>query len=351
MPLTSNELYPDPGNGGDNNVRLKNWPEEGPKRLEAAREALKYLCEPVLPPPAIDQYLHYFCGLGTNPNALSDTEARRISLHKTVATLPRAYASVAQDLAGVGYSTPEADVIKNELNFYEEVRSAVKMHSGEELDIKPYEADMRHLINTYIQADEAETLGELGDMSLTEAIIETGIHDAIARKLNARDNLSNNAVAEGIINNVRKTIVRLRLTDPKFYEEMSALLQDLIQQRRENADEYRKFLRDAEALAKKISTKGATESVPAKLHGRREATVVYRNLPQILKRGSIVRDEDQRIELALEIDHAMREQALAGWRGDQAKEAQVQNALFPLLERNPSATLALFELVKNQPGY
>lgn len=35
-------------------------------------------------------------------------------------------------------------------------RAAIKRHSGEELDIKPYEADMRHLINTYIQADRAE---------------------------------------------------------------------------------------------------------------------------------------------------------------------------------------------------
>ena len=348
---SSDELDPDPGNGGENNVHLKDWLKEGRKRLEATREALKYMCEPVLPPREIEQYLHYFCGSATDPNALSDTEVRRISLYKAVATLTRAYASIAQDLESAGYSTSEADVIKSEVKLYEEVRSAVKMHSGEELDIKPYEADMRHLINTYVQADSADTLGELSDMSLKEAIIETGIHDAIARKLNARGNLSNNAVAEGIINNVRKTIVQLRLTDPRFYEEMSVLLEDLIEQRREDVDEYRKFLNDAEQLVQRISSKGATEGVPSKLHGRSEATVIYRNLPEILKNGSIVRDEDQRIKLVLAIDHAMREQAPAGWRGDQAKEAQVQNALFPLLDRNPSATQALFELVKNQAGY
>ena len=47
----------------------------------------------------------------------------------------------------------------------------------------------------------------------------------------------------------------------------------------------------------------------------------------------------------------MRERAPAGWKGDQAREAQVLNALFPLLGRDREATLALFELVKNQPGY
>ena len=47
----------------------------------------------------------------------------------------------------------------------------------------------------------------------------TGIHDAIARKLNEKGKLSKNAIAEGIINNVRKTIIRDQLTDPAFYEE------------------------------------------------------------------------------------------------------------------------------------
>ena len=60
---------------------------------------------------------------------------------------------------------------------------------------------------------------------------------------------------------------------------------------------------------------------------------------------------DERLRLALEIDRVMRERAPAGWKGDQPREAQVLNALFPLLDRDREATLALFELVKNQPGY
>jgi type I restriction enzyme R subunit len=87
---------------------------------------------------------------------------------------------------------------------------------------------MRHLLNTYVQADLAEDLGNLSALSVTDLIIKTGIHDAIARKLNNKGKLTRNAIAEGIINNVRKTIIREQLTDPKFYEEMSMLLEDLI---------------------------------------------------------------------------------------------------------------------------
>jgi type I restriction enzyme, R subunit len=357
---SSNELDTDPGNGGDNNVHLKNWLDEGRKRLDEAREALGYLCEPVALPREVEQFLHYFCGDAANPNALDETEALRISFYKAVAIFVRAFAAIAQDLADAGYSDADAAALQKDVQFYGELRAAIKKHSGEELDIKPYEADMRHLINTYIQADPAAGLGDLGEMSLTDLIIKTGIHDAIARKLNEKGTLSRNAVAEGIINNVRKTIIRERLTDPRFYEQMSKLLDDLIRQSRTDAAAYEEFLRKAEALVKRLAAKQPEDGVPAALHGKREAAVIYNNLPRVLaargaevERVADVRAEygDERLRLALEIDRVMRERAPAGWKGDQAREAQVLNALFPLLDRNREATMALFELIKNQPGY
>ena len=357
---SSDELDTDPGNGGDNNVHLKDWLDEGKKKLDETCEELRYLCEPVALPREVEQFLHYFCGDAANPNALNETEALRMSFYKAVAVFVRAYAAIAQDLTEAGYSDADAAALQQEVEFYGEIRSAIKKHSGEELDIKPYEADMRHLLNTYIQADPAADLGELGEMSLTELIIETGIHDAIARKLNEKGKLSKNTIAEGIINNVRKTIIREQLTDPRFYEQMSKLLDDLIKQTRADATAYEEFLQKAEALVERLAAKQTDEGVPAALHGKREATVIYNNLPRILEAGSAeavgVAEPssdygDDPVKLALEIDRVMRERAPAGWRGDQAREAQVLNALFPLLDRDQEATLALFELIKNQPGY
>ena len=357
---SSDELDTDPGNGGDNNVHLKDWLSEGKKKLDETREALRYLCEPVPPPRELEQYLHYFCGDAADPNALGDTESLRISLYKAVAVYSRAFATLAQDLTEAGYSPLEAADVRQDVKYYCEIRSAIKKHSGEELDIKPYEADMRHLLNTYIQADPATEIGALSEMSLMESIIETGIHDAVARKLNENSKLSRNAIAEGIINNVRKTIVGNQLTDPRFYEQMSKLLDDLIKQSRADAAAYEEFLQKAEALVQRLTAKQPEAGIPAVLHGRREATVIYNNLPQILAAGrgrvegvaqSSPEYGDKRLRLALEIDRVMREQAPAGWKGDQVREAQVLNALFPLLNRNREATLAVFKLVKNQPGY
>jgi type I restriction enzyme R subunit len=357
---SSDELDIDAGCGGDNNVHLKDWLKEGKKQLDDAREQLRYLCEPVLQPREVEQFLHHFCGDAANPNALTETEPLRVAFYKAVATYTRAFAAIAQDLNEAGYSDVEAGELQMEVEFYGDIRAAIKRHSGEELDIKPFEADMRHLLNTYIQADPSNNLGDLASLSLTDLIIKTGIHDAIARKLNEKGNLSKNAISEGIINNVRKTIIRDQLTDPRFYAQMSKLLDDLIKQNRADAAAYEEFLRKAEALCRRLAQQQPDAGVPAILHGKREAIVLYNNLEDILQGTSdatmAVREEtpaeqQERAALALRIDEAVRHHAPADWKGDETRERQVLNILFPLLNRNREVTQALFEIIKNQPGY
>ena len=349
---SSDELDIDAGNGGSNNVGLKDWLKEGKKQLDVAREALHYLCDPVPLPREMEQYLHYFCGDAANPQALADTEPLRISYYKSVASFVRAYADIAQNLSEAGYSEAEAAALQKEVDFYSETRSAIKKHSGEELDIKPFEADMRHLLNTYVQADPAADMGNLNSLSLTELIVETGIHDAIARKLNAKGKLSKNSIAEGIINNVRKTIIRDQLTDPRFYAQMSKLLDDLIKQSRADAAAYEAFLKKAEELVKLMAKKGPVTGVPAVLHGKPEAIVLFNNLASIPATSfQCPADDDGKAQLALDLDQAMRERAPAGWKGDDTRQKQVLNALFPIMARDREATQAVFEIIKNQPGY
>ena len=348
---SSDELDIEEGSRRSNNIHLKDWLKEGKKRLDAARESLKYSCEPVPAPREVEQYLHYFCGDADEPNALNDTETLRISFYKLVATFVRAFAAISQDLDEAGYSAAEIISLNYEVEFFSDIRAAIKRHSGEELDIKPYEADMRHLINTYIQADPADLLGAVDNYSLVELIVETGIHDAIAKKFSQKRNLSRNAVAEGIINNVRKTIVRDQLTDPRFYEQMSKLLDDLIKQRRDDTESYEEFLRKAEALVKQMTGQASTGEYPSVLNGHTLAAVLFNNLASIPANSfRCPEDSDEKANLALEIERAMREKAPAGWKGDDPREKQVLNALFPLLERDQEATQAIFEIIKNQPG-
>jgi type I restriction enzyme R subunit len=95
--------------------------------------------------------------------------------------------------------------------------------------------------------------------------------------------------------------------------------------------------------------------------------VLYNNLPGVLmaaeaaspwtRRTNVPTGEppaayfDECLSLALSLGPAIRDKAPAGWKGDPAREAQVLNAIFPIMKKNKAATLAIFEIIKNQPGY
>lgn len=356
---TSDELDIDDTDGSDGNVTLKDWLKEGKEKLEAAREALSYLCEPVSTPKQIEQFIQYFCGDASDPEALTNTEPLRITFYKSVSSFVRAFADLAQNLDEAGYSESDALSLQNEVAFYAEVREAIKIHSGEEFDIKPYEADMRHLINTYIQAHSAQVLGDLETMSLTDLIIKTGIHDAIAQKLNAKGKMSRNSIAEGIINNIRKTIIRDRLTDPRFYDQMSKLLEDLIKQKSEDTQAYEEFLRNAELLVRKLSEGQSLNGLPIQLQGNREATTLYNNLTEILAGEKVANGitesakeyGDEPLQLALRLDSLIREHANSDWKNDEARVREVQNIIHRTLGKSREVTIAVFDLIKNQPGY
>lgn len=344
------------GPGKSDNIELKDWIIEGKKQLDEKLEELKYLCQPVSPPQEIENFLEYFCGKISNPNSLHETEALRISFYKAVSNFVRAYGSIAGDLERTGYSILEINKIKNDIIFFSDLRSAIKKHSGEELDVKPFEADMRHLINTYVHAESASSLGNLQNLSLTELIIQTGINDVIARNINEKNKLPTNVIAETIINNIRQTIVREQLTDPRFYKEISKLLEDLIKKEREDSVSYEKFLLNAEEIIKKIGNKDFQHDVPKVLNGNKNAAVIYRNLSDLIieninifnnSNENHLKKNDILAKLSIDIDVVMREQAPSGWRGDDAREAQVLNFLFPLLNRNRADTHRVFEFLKN----
>ncbi len=348
---SSDEL--DKGDDGheNNNVTVKDWVVEGRRRLEDAREALHYLCEPVLPPKEVEQYLLYFCGDASSPEQLAEREQLRIDFYRNVTAFVRSYAELATDLVEAGYSDEQIAALQADVILYGDIRDAVKKCAGEEFDVKPFEADMRHLLNNYVQADHAREIGNLNNMSLTEAIVETGIHDAIAQKLNEKGKLSNRAIAETIINNVRHTIAQNRMADPRFYDQMSKLLSDLVAQIRADAHAYEEFLRRAEDLVRQMASRTG-DLHPAMLEGKKEAIVIFHNLLDLPGTSfECPEDEEERGILALKLDQAVRENAPAGFRGDSVKEAQLLGAIYPILSHDEVATRALYEIIKAQPGY
>ena len=320
--------------GPDPEVLLQDRLGKGQERLDSALEVLALLCEPVEPPRGELEHIHYFCGNTEIATDLQEREPRRAALYKATVALVRSYANIADELEPAGYSPAEIARIKNRLKHYLNVREIIRKASGETLDLKAYEADMRHLIDTYIEADEPREISPFDGMGLLELIVNSGIADAISSQLGSLKG-NEDAIAETIENNVRSTIVREHLTDPAFYETMSELLDEIISARKAKAVEYEEYLKRVAELAKQLGT-GHGADMPERLDspGKR---AVYNNLNQ---------DE----ELALQIDSAVKSARPDGWRGVQPREQVIKAALHKVLN-DMDEVERIFLVIKAQPEY
>lgn len=160
-------------------ILLQDRLTKGREQLENALEAIALLCEPVAPPRGELEYIHYFCGNTEIPEELTEREPQRVALYKATAVLVRAYAAIADELGAAGYSETDVTRIKQSLNDYLNVREIVRKASGETIDLKAYEADMRHLIDTYIEAADPKKISPFENMPLLELIVKSGIAEAI----------------------------------------------------------------------------------------------------------------------------------------------------------------------------
>jgi type I restriction enzyme, R subunit len=234
--------------------------EKAKERLEAAREVIKALCEPVDPPKDTAAYLRYFCAKDTaDKNALKDNEPKRVALYKFTASLIRAFANLANELPEAGYTPQEIEQIKQEVDYYEKVRTEIKLASGDYIDLKVYEPAMRHLIDTYIRAEESKKISAFDDITLIQLIVERGENGLKDLPQGISD--SKEAMAETIENNLRRVIIEEMPINPNYYEKMSELLDTLIQERQSRAQEYEQYLARIIELARQVqnpTTRGPT---------------------------------------------------------------------------------------------
>ena len=309
--------------------------EKARERLEQAREAIKALCEPVAPPKHTIDYIRYFCAKDTtDKDALKENEPKRVALYKLAASLIRAFANLANELPEAGYTPQEIEQIKQEVDYYEKVRAEIKLASGDYIDLKMYEPAMRHLIDTYIRAEESKKLSAFDDLTLIQLIVKRGVDGLQDLPQGISDNKT--AMAETIENNLRKVIIDERPTNPTYYEKMSELLDALIHERQHQAQEYEQYLARIIELAKQVQNPTSGIAYP-KLLNTRGRRALYDNLGK---------DE----QLAIRLDDAIQRKKKDGWRGNKIKEREVRYAILDIL-KDEAQTNKILEIVKNQVEY
>jgi type I restriction enzyme, R subunit len=325
--------------GPDPQILLQDRLTKGSDRLDDALEALHLICEPVQPPRDELAYLRYFCGNTEIPDDLKTTEPQRIALYKGVAALVRSYANIADELAAAGYSPADITRIQQDTKKYTDLRESIRKASGETIDLKPYEAGMRHLIDTYIEASEPRKISPFDDMPLLDLIVKTGIANAIST-LPSGIKSNSDAIAETIENNVRRTIVKESLSDPAYYANMSALLDEIIAARKQKAIAYEDYLKKVAQLAKTLE-KGHLDGVPEQLKNPGQRALYNNLLPKSVPAPEKAAEvgvpytasyENEALELAIKIDHTVKQIRPDDWRGNQSKEQQIKAALYGILQ-------------------
>jgi len=314
---------------------LKDRLEVAREKLDNALESIRALCEPVEPPKDTLAYIRYFCAHDTsNQDALKQNEEKRLALYKLTTTLIRAYANIANEMIKAGYTFDEAEAIRKEVSYYDSVRAEVMLAAGDYIDLKSYEPAMRHLIDNYISAEDSKKLSAFEDMTLLDLIVKKGV--SAVDDLPEEIKKNKEAAAETIENNVRRIIIDEMETNPKYYEKMSILLNELIKQRKRQVISYKDYLRKIAELAKQVKNPANSSRYPATMNtpARR---ALYDNL-----------DGDE--ELADKIDREIRTTKPDNWRSTKIKKRVIENAIRKYLS-DEDKVKEILKLVESQAEY
>ncbi|ENX63733.1 MULTISPECIES: type I restriction endonuclease subunit R [Acinetobacter] len=283
---------------------LKDRIKSARQDLDIALEVVKALCEPVPAPRQSQDFQHYFCGeSGLNSEEIKEKESLRLAFYKAVNKLLRSYANIANELTQAGYSEQDTRGIEADVKFFENLSKEIKAHSGDAVDMKVYEPAMRQLLDMYIQAESSEEVIKFEEFGLIDLILK-GDDDFKGIPENIRKNPE--SMAEAIENNIRKKIVEENPVNPIYYDQMSVLLNEIIELRRKNAIEYKEFLQKVRELARKVTQPTERKDYPKDIDTPGKQAL-YDNF-------------GKDIELTKKIDLAIQSNKLAAWVGDDAKE-------------------------------
>jgi type I restriction enzyme R subunit len=299
------------------------------ERLETALETVKAICEPVHPQDE-PHFIRYFCGDALKEGDLDSNEELRVTLYKAVSQLVRSYANVANEMNALGYSEFEASNIKKEVQYYQNIRDLVKQASGDAVDLKSYEPGMRQLMDLYLDASNSRIISDFENQTLVELIVN------VQEPGSPYGKKSREAMAETIENNVRKRINDDRPTNPKYFERMSHLLDELIKQRRDEVIAYEEYLEKIRELAEHIEKPSAGTEYPDSIDTPAKQAL-YDNL-----------DEDKMLALAL--DSVINSNRMDGWKEGGIKERKLRMKVLGLLE-DEEKTDHLMTIIKAQREY
>lgn len=316
---------------------VKTRVNEAEKELVTYLETLRFLCEPVEAPRSTLEYIRHFVWKNDGDlDELDENKPKRLALYTQTASLIRTFADVVGNLGEMGYSTDDIDKLYKEVDYYSKIRDEIKLASGDYIDLKIYEADMRHLIDNYIGASDSEIISKMNDMTLIELIVEKGVDfvDDLPDSMKS----SEEAVAETIEQNVRKKIIEKLSQNPLYYSKMSELLLQIIEDRRAKKITYREYLEQIVEASKKVAKPEEYSDYPKEIKHSAAMRALFDNLPEITT------------EKVIELHDFILRVKQDNWKGDKAKTRALRRHIRTMVNSDEEEE-AIFGIVDKQREY
>lgn len=245
------------------------------KDFDNAMDSLDGLLEGVKEPKSDDDYRGYFHCF---EDVISEAAIKkRYQLYKAVNSVIRTYTNFLPYMSDeeVGYSVEEAEKFAEKIKSYIRLKEMIMLSSGDSIDFKAYEADMRFMIDNYIEADASRKLCDFEGMSLVDLVVDEG--EKFVEKLPDSIKNDDKSVAEMIENHIRRVVNYEYQTNPEYYENMSKILDNLIKQRKQDKLLYAEYLEKVSDLAKQVKQTGILD-YPEGIVKHKELRALYDNL-------------------------------------------------------------------------
>ena len=296
---------------------IKNSYDEAKAEMDGSRASLTDLLTNVDEPKEDTDYIAYFCGEDSEDKEMVE---RRDTLYSLTASLSRSFAACCDKLVSdYEYTESDLNALRFEISGYNKIKEMVRLASNDYIDLKPYEADMRHILDTYIRAEDSKVISQLGDMTLVELLLssKTTTPKEIIDDLPGDEN----AKAETIEGNMKREIIKKAGAGTAQYKKLSEKLKDIIKQRKIGALSYEEYLRQVVELAEAVMHPEKDDDYPEAVRESPARRGLYDHFQQ---------DEN----LTVQVDEAVREAVRPYWKGNLQKTKEIWLAICDKLVSN-----------------
>ena len=318
---------------------IKNRYDEARSEMAGSLASLRDLLSEVSDPKSDSDHVAFFCG---GYDESEGRAARRDALYALTASLTRSFASCCDRLTlDYGYTQAQVDHLREEISSFNRIKEMIKLASCDYIDQKPYEADMRYILDTYIRAHDAKLVNKMADMTLVELLLEGRPPEDLIGELPG----DGAAKAEIIENNLKHEIVRKMGANRVYYGRLSEMLDQVIRQRKLEAVSYGEYLKRVVELARALLHPEEDSAYPEEIRDSAAKRAIYDYL-------------ENDLALTMGIDHAIRISIRPRWHEHFQRQQAVRLAIYNRLiqashteETASRETEDIFDIAKRQEDY